>query len=423
MDRLLAWRDKPDRLPLVLCGVRQCGKTWLLKEFGAKHYPDVAYFDFERDPAISRCFDQDLNPERILTELGVLAGRRIEPGVTLVIFDEIQACPRALTALKYFADEMPLQHIACGGSLLGVALAKPSSFPVGKVEFQTLHPLTFYEFAAANGKDALLDELAKLEQPGCVPAAFSPVLESLLRDYQVIGGMPRAVAKWLESRDIGQVEAVQDDILAAYELDMAKHAPATDFPKLVAIWRSTPGQLAKENTKFIFSQVRKGWRARDLEDAVEWLISAGMVYKVRRVELPSVPLAAYADDTYFKLYACDVGLVRRLADVPASVVYQANETYKHFKGALTENLALTELVAALGPEIYFWRSGNQAEVDFIVRLEADIVPVEVKSERNTVAKSLSVYRAKYSPERALTLSMKPDFGANIPLYLIWRLTG
>lgn len=423
-DDLIKWKHSAERKPLIVKGVRQCGKTWLLREFGEAQYGDVAYFNFEGNDALQSRFEGDLDVSRIITELGILRRKTIEPGNTLVIFDEVQFCNRALTALKYFCENAPEYHIACAGSLLGVALSKPLSFPVGKVDFLTLRPMNFYEFLLANGEELLCDYLEKLPPKEKISELFAEKLEQTLRTYYITGGMPEAVETWLATKDIGKLEAVQQRILDGYELDFAKHAPSKDFPKLSAIWSSIPEQLAKENSKFIFGQVRKGWRAKDLEDALEWLISAGLAFKVMRIEKPFLPLSAYADQTYFKLYMSDVGLLRRMSRLPADAILSGSEVYREFKGALTENYVLNELVSLLSDTPFYWKSGNLAEVDFIIQSNMDIIPVEVKSERNERARSLAEYRKKYAPRVSVITSMNNIGGdevRNVPLYLLWKL--
>ena len=419
---LLTWKEKTNRKPLVLKGVRQCGKTYTLKAFGRDHYRDVAYFNFEETKQLNSLFEQDYDVKRILFELGLFAGKTITPGDMLVIFDEIQECPRAITALKYFCENAPEYHVVCAGSLLGLAIHENQSFPVGKVDIQTLYPMSFYEFLEATGEDTLAEYLRSFQRGMTVSELIGGKVRSALRQYYVTGGMPEAVSTWCQTGSIEQVEAVQQDILSSYELDFAKHAPSREFPKLSAIWASIPLQLSKPNSKFIFSHVKKGWRAKDLEDALQWLIRAGLVYQIRKVEKPFIPLSAYADSTCFKLYLCDIGLLRRLARLPAQVVLDSSEIYTEFKGAMTENYVLGELVKHIDEQPYYWNSGNQAEVDFIVQCDAHIVPIEVKSENNVRARSLAEYRKKYEPPESVKTSMKDDVSGDavryIPLYLI-----
>ena len=419
---LLAWKEQPNRKPLVLKGVRQCGKTYILKEFGREYYKDVAYFNFEENRSLNSLFEQDYDVKRILFELGLFLGRTIAPGNTLIILDEIQECPRAITALKYFCENAPEYHVACAGSLLGLAIHENQSFPVGKVDIRTLYPMSFYEFLSATGNEALADYLTRFQSGSSVSELIGGKLRTALKQYYVVGGMPEAVSVWCETGDLEKVEAVQQDILASYELDFAKHAPPSEFPKLSAIWASVPQQLAKPNSKFIFSHVKKGWRSKDLEDALQWLIRAGLVYQVCKVEKPFMPLSSYADATNFKLYLCDVGLLRRLARLPAQVVLESSGIYTEFKGVMTENYVLGELVKHVDATPYYWVSGNSAEVDFIVQCGAHIVPIEVKAESNVKARSLAEYRKKYAPPVSVKTSMLDEVSGSevrlIPLYLI-----
>ena len=421
-NELLAWKEQPKRKPLVLKGVRQCGKTYILKEFGKENYSHVAYFNFEETKSLSSIFEQDYDVKRILFELGLFLGQTITPGSTLIIFDEIQECPRAITALKYFCENAPEYHVACAGSLLGLAIHAEQSFPVGKVDIHTLYPMSFYEFLAASGEELLADYLIHLQPGDIISELIGGKLRTALKQYYVIGGMPEAVSTWCETKDLQKVEAVQQDILSSYELDFAKHAPPSEFPKLSAIWASVPQQLAKPNSKFIFSHVKKGWRSKDLEDALQWLVRAGLVYQVCKVEKPFMPLSSYADATSFKLYLCDVGLLRRLARLPAGVVLDASEIYTEFKGAMTENYVLGELVKHVDEKAYYWVSGNSAEVDFIIQCGNHIVPIEVKAESNVRARSLAEYRKKYAPPVSVKTSMKDEVNGkevrNIPLYMI-----
>lgn len=430
MDRLLItklveWKEKSGRKPLILKGVRQCGKTYLLKEFGKRYYDSCAYFNFEENDALKKVFDKDYDTQRILFELGLYWGKTITPGKTLLILDEIQECGRAITAMKYFCENAPEFHIVCAGSLLGIALQKQLSFPVGKVDFLALYPMSFSEFLRAVDSEQLADFAENFKKGDPLPEVIGEKLATLLRQYYITGGMPEVVKVWCDTHSIEQVESVQQSIINSYELDFVKHAPARDFPKLTAIWRSIPEQLAKENTKFIFSHVKKGWRSKDLEDALEWLISAGLVYKVCKIEKPFIPLSSYADDTSFKLYMADVGILRKLSKLPYEVVLDATPAYREFKGSMTENYVLCELLKSVDDTAYYWSSGNTAEVDFIIQSGAEIVPIEVKSEKNVKARSLAEYRKKYGPKYAVKTSMKNDTSGeevlNIPLYLIARM--
>lgn len=423
IKELLEWKNRKSRKPLILKGVRQCGKTYILKEFGKENYEDVAYFNFEGNPALAERFDQDLDPKRILIELGILAKKLIKPQSTLIIFDEIQFCNKALTSLEYFHEQVPEYQIVSAGSLPGISLSNPLSFPVGKVDFLTLRPMSFYEFVLAHDEQMLLDYLDKININTPIPQMFADKLITLLKTYYITGGMPEAVAKWIDSKDISEVERIQDVILNSYELDFAKHAPAIDFPKLSLIWKSIPDQLAKENGKFVYGHAKPGARAKDLEDALQWLISAGMAYKVCKIEKPAMPLSAYSNQSYFKLYMSDIGLLRRMSRLPATSIFEESLLYSEFKGAITENFVLSELINLHGDVPYYWKSGNTAEVDFIAQFGGKIVPIEVKASTNVKSRSLGVYREKYNPEISIRTSMqnlKKDNGlVNIPLYMIW----
>lgn len=424
LKNLIEWKNNLDRKPLIVKGVRQCGKTYILQEFGKNHYSDVAYFNFEGNTSLQLLFDKDLDVKRIITELGVLQNKLIRPKETLIIFDEIQFCSKALTSLKYFCENAPEFHVVCAGSLLGLALSGPSSFPVGKVDFLTMYPMSFVEFLLASGEQMLYEHMQKPTPDNKISQTFAQKLEGLLRIYFITGGMPEVVASWIKDSDINKVEEIQQKILDGYQLDFAKHAKASDFPKLTLIWHSIPNQLARESSKFIFSHAKKGLRAKDLEDALEWLINAGLVYKVAKIEKPGMPLSAYADQSYFKLYLSDVGLLARMSKLPASVWLEKDTTFKEFKGAITENFVLCELVSLQNTPPYYWKTQSTAEVDFVVQIGDKIIPIEVKSEKNAQAKSLAIYKSKFNPEIAVKTSMKPASSngiKNIPLYALWNL--
>lgn len=429
-EKLLRWKHDRDRKPLILRGVRQCGKTYILKEFGKEQYTDTAYINFEESPQAADFFKKDLDPHRILQELGIFLGKKIRPGESLIVFDEVQFSPSTLTALKYFQEKTPEFHIICAGSLLGVALSKLKSFPVGKVEFLNLYPLNFKEFLIANDESKLVDYLEPSDVQTPIPGPFESKLKSYLTSFYITGGMPEVAAEWIENRDIRRIEAIQDDIISAYQLDFARHAPPSDFPKLSLLWNSIPAQLARENRKFMYGTVKKGARAKDLENALQWLLGAGMAHQVSRIEKPAVPLSAYVDESYFKLYMSDIGLLRRTAGVPASALLDSSILFQEFKGALVENYVLTELTSLHDRRPFYWKSKNTAEVDFVVPTENDIIPVEVKSSENVRSRSLGVYRDKYSPGLSVRTSLKnlrkDGSLLNIPLYLLWnfdRLVG
>ena len=424
-QELIAWKEKTNRKPLILKGVRQCGKTYLLKTFGRQCYADTAYFNFEETESLKTLFETDYDVNRILFELGLTLGRTIQRETTLIIFDEIQECGRAITALKYFCENAPEYHIVCAGSLLGIALKKQPSFPVGKVDFLTLYPMSYVEFLLANGETQLAGYLTAFKRGEKISEPVANKLATYLKQYYVTGGMPEVVQMWCETHDIEKTEKVQQMILDSYQFDFSKHAPVKDFPKILAIWQSIPEQLAKDNSKFIFGHVRKGWRAKDLEDALVWLEGAGLVHKVCRIEKPFIPMSAYADPTVFKLYLCDVGLLRKLSKLPYEVILESSALYTEFKGAMTENFVLCELLKSSENTPYYWTSGNSAKVDFVIQCGTQIVPIEVKSERNVKAKSLAEYRKKYEPVYAVKTSMRSETNGigvlNIPLYLIGRL--
>lgn len=430
MKKLVEWKDSPDRKPLLLTGVRQCGKTYVLKEFGDKYFEDTAYFSFEGNKGLSSVFEYDLDPERILRELGsIVRGKEIIPGRTLLIFDEIQACPNAVTSLKYFCENRRELHIACAGSLLGVSVRRDGiSFPVGKVERLQMYPMTFAEFLCADGEQALYDGAGQFPLQRELPELYSVPLMKSLQYYYVVGGMPEVVKKWVDTHNFEDVSRLQDNILEDYASDFAKHAPKTDVPKLGWIWDSIPKQLAKDNNKFIFSHVKEGKRSGELEDALEWLTDAGLVHRLEMVSNPELPLSLYADSTFFKVYMADVGLLRRKAGLSHKTILEESELYRNFKGALTENYVLNELLAQ-GIHPYFWRSGNTAELDFLFEHEDRVIPVEAKANISTRAKSYVQFCKKYEPPLGFKFSMnnvgehraENTHTYSIPLYMIWRL--
>lgn len=430
MRQLIKWKDSPDRKPLLLTGVRQCGKTYICREFGERFFEDVAYYYFEGNKGLASIFDYDFDVDRILDELGnVVRGKEIVPGRTLVIFDEVQACPGAITALKYFCENRRDLHIICAGSLLGVAVKRDNiSFPVGKVDRLRMYPMTFSEFLRADGGEAVYNGVQRYEKGRELPELYTMALEKALKYYYIVGGMPEVVAKWVETHNFEKVEKLQDNILQDYSSDFAKHAPRTDIPKLGWIWESVPKQLAKDNNKFVFSHVKEGKRSHELEDALEWLTDAGLVYRLELVKTPLLPLAFYADASFFKVYMADVGLLRRKSGVPHKTILENSELYGNFKGAFTENFVLNELMAQ-GIHPYFWKSGNVAELDFLFEYEDKVVPVEAKAEIHTRAKSYRQFCKKYHPPVGFRFSMK-NSGENtveetktysVPLYLIWMI--
>lgn len=429
-QQLLEWKDAQDRKPLIITGVRQCGKTYVMKEFGEKYFEDVAYFYFEGNKGLASIFEYDFDTDRIIEELGnVVREKEIVLGKTLVIFDEIQACPNAITSLKYFCENKRELHIICAGSLLGVSIKRENvSFPVGKVDRMQMYPMAFSEFLRADGGAALYEGILKYDIHREIPELYRVQLEKELKYYYIVGGMPEVVAKWVETHNFEKIDKLQDNILLDYSSDFAKHAPVTDIPKLGWIWESIPKQLAKDNNKFVFSHVKAGKRSSELEDALEWLVDAGLIHKLELTAQPELPLAFYADATFFKVYMSDVGLLRKKSGVSHKTILEESELYKNFKGALTENYVLTELIS-LGVHAYFWRSGNSAELDFVFEDQDRIIPVEAKAELRTKAKSYRQYCKKYKPELGFKFSMKNagdhdvegTMTYSVPLYLIWKL--
>ena len=426
---LVAWKNRSRRKPLLVTGVRQCGKTWLLKEFGANEFEETAYFNFDGNNGLNSLFEFDYNVTRIMDELSsIVYGKKIIPGKTLVIFDEVQACPRAITSLKYFCEQMPELHLIAAGSLLGVALRKEGiSFPVGKVDRLEMYPMSFEEFVVADGGEKYIEGIKRMPI-GCeIPDLYTTPMEKYLKNYYCVGGMPEAVSTWVESHDYNEVERVQDHILRDYSDDFGKYTTPDIAMKIRLIWDSIPVQIARENNKFIFSHVKTGARAKDLEDALTWLVNAGIAGKLELVETPELPLSGMADYTYFKVYMADVGLLRRKANVNYRTILQGDDSFIHFKGALTENYVFTQL-KNMGITPYFWRSKADAEIDFITDYEGVMVPVEVKSADNTKAKSLQLFCSRYEPAAAIKLSLK-NVGDNmfhgthiwnVPLFTMFR---
>ena len=426
MQDLIKWKDRPNKKPLIVQGVRQCGKTYLIEDFGKCYYNDVFYLRFDRDADAGQYFEKDLDPKRIIKDLSTMREKDIKPHETLIIFDEIQECGKAVTSLKYFYEDTPEYHIIAAGSLLGVAMKKWTSFPVGKVEFLTLHPMNFFEFVMSENT-MLAERLNEASFDGAEWMSFRTILLEKYRDFQIVGGMPEAVQLWVDTKSIETVNNKLDEILLGYQKDFVKYADPSDYPKISAVWQSIPSQLGKENRKFVFSQVKKGWRAKDLEDALIWLINAGLVYKVEQIEKPHYPISSYANHTFFKLYMCDIGLLRRHADLPSAIVFEHTDGYKEFKGALAENFVCCELKRMYGKikdkNLYYWTAEGsaRAEVDFIVQDDVKyIVPVEVKAVTAKHARSLTQYCKKFNPEKSLLTSLDEMSERHLPLYAFWK---
>ena len=427
MDDLIAWKDNPNKKPLVIQGVRQCGKTYLMEEFAKRYYKDTVYYRFDKDAKIKDFFQQDLDPVRIIKDLGLARGKVIKPYETLIIFDEVQECGSAITALKYFYEDAPEYNIICAGSLLGMAMKKGTSFPVGKVEFLTLYPMSFYEFIYAQN-EMLAKELSKSTFEDNVWKRFRNDLLEKYRDYHVVGGMPEVVQIWLDTKNVEEVEKKQDEILIGYQKDFVKYADEKEYPKISAVWNAIPSQLGKENRKFIFSQVKKSWRAKDLEDALMWLIHSGLVYKVENIEKPHYPISSYADHTFFKLYMSDIGLLRRHADLPSSIVFDDSKDFKEFKGAMAENFVACELKRMYGKikdkELYYWtaKGSGKAEVDFVFQEDRKyIIPIEVKAGTAKHARSITQYCVKFNPKVSVLTSLDDMSERILPLYSFWKL--
>lgn len=424
IKKLLAWKNSKYRKPLILKGVRQVGKTWLLKEFGKRYYENTAYFNFDENEEYKQFFETTKDVERILQNLTLASGQKITPENTLIIFDEVQESPKVINAMKYFCENAPQYHVACAGSLLGIALAKPASFPVGKVDFLEVNPMSFTEFLLANGDANLVEYLQSVDVLEPLPDAFFNPLYEKLKMYYVTGGMPEAVEMWTKERSVDLMQAALSNILAAYERDFAKHPDVKEFPKISMLWKSIPSQLARENKKFIYKVVKEGARAREYEDALQWLVDAGLVKKIYRSTAPGLPIAAYDDVSAFKIYLADVGLLRRLALLAPTAFGEGNRLFTEFKGALSENYVLEAISPQLEAVPRYWSQSNPPyEVDFIIQRENDIIPVEVKAEANTEARSLKKYKEKFGDKVKLrvrfsldNLKLNSDL-LNIPLFL------
>ena len=401
---LLKWKKSPRRKPLMLTGVRQCGKTFIVNEFGKKEFNNMVTINFESASAYSGIFDYDLDVNRILLELERVTKQKIVPGETLLFFDEIQECPMAITSLKYFCENMKGLHVICAGSLLGIALKKENiSFPVGKVNRMQLYPMNFKEFVIAAGEEDLIHTFEGWPIDRLIPELYSGKLSRLLKDYYIVGGMPEAVNTFLETKDYNEVENVQKEILRDYADDFSKHAPINDIPKIRWVWDSVPVQIAKDNNKFVFSHVKEGKRSRDLEDALQWLKDAGLVSILYLVEKPEIPISSQADKTAFKVYMSDVGLLRCRLGLSADTILDESAGYSRYKGAYAENYIMNELIS-MEKEAYYWHSGNSAELDFIFEDISGLIPVEVKAADNTQAKSFRQFCKKYSPQTGFNLS-------------------
>lgn len=424
MENLFTWKQSRRRKPLIIEGARQVGKTWLMKEFGRQAYGDTVYINFDSNARMAELFASDLDTKRLVLGLELYAGRKIDPENALLIFDEVQEVPRALAALKYFCEDAPQYHIVCAGSLLGIALHRGTSFPVGKVDFLKLYPLSFQEFLMAIGKKQFSELLD--QQDFSMITSFRETYADALKQYYFVGGMPEAVESFAENQDFNEVRQIQKRILAAYEQDFSKHAPNEVVPRLRMLWNSIPAQLAKENKKFIYGLVREGARAKDYETALLWLSDCGLVHRVSRVNAPGIPLRAYEDMKAFKLFVLDVGLLGCMTGLHQRTFLDGNALFAEFKGALSEQYVCQQLKTLADLELcYYTNDRGSCEVDFVVDTGGRVMPLEVKAETNLRAKSLKTYREKFSPELAIRTSMadyrKEDGLVNLPLYAIGQI--
>lgn len=424
IEKLMKWKQSKRRKPLIIEGARQVGKTWLMKEFGRQAYADTVYINFDSNSRMAELFASDLDTDRLIMGLELYAGRKIDPDNSLLIFDEVQEVPRALASLKYFYENAPQYHIVCAGSLLGIALHQGTSFPVGKVDFLKLYPLSFREFLMAVGKE----RFAKLldQQDFQMIAGFKQTYIDALKHYYFIGGMPEAVQSFAEKKDFNEAREIQKRILAAYEQDFSKHAPIGIVPKIRMVWNSIPSQLAKENKKFIYGLIREGARAKEYETAIMWLSDCGLVHKISRINAAGIPLRAYEDLKAFKLFMVDVGLLGCMAGLRQRTLLDGSDLFVEFKGALTEQYVCQQLKTIEDLEVYYYTNNRgSCEIDFVVDTGERVVPVEVKAEINLKAKSLKTYREKYLPEISVRTSMadykKEEGLVNLPLYAIDRI--
>jgi len=414
IDKLVEWKEDPYKRPLVVKGIPQCGKTFLLKEFGARYYKDVVYLDFEEDRQVAAFFEQDLRPERLIKALSLLRGVDIKPETTLIILDSLQSCIRAFESLVYFSEEASQYHIIAACSYMDATISN--------VDTLTLYPMNFYEFLLAQNSMLAL-HLKESSFNDDAIRTFSSQLEELFLDYQIVGGMPEVVQSWIGTKSIETVERLQSRIISGYESNFAKLAPASMFPKLSAVWNAVPAQLSKENRKFVFSRLKKSWRAKDLEDALYRLVRAGFLYKVEHIEKPDIPLSSYANSSHFKLYMCDVGLMRRTARIPSSMILDKTKNFKDIKGAMVENVVCCELKKMYEDDMYYWSAENpgKAEVEFIIQDGSDVIPVAVKAGSTSRTRSLLQYNVRFTPGKTVMTSMDNDKPDVLPLYVFWNL--
>ncbi len=425
IEKLYRWKESKRRKPLIIEGARQVGKTWLMKEFGKKAYEETVYINFDSNSKMADLFASDLNTDRLIMGLELYYGHKINPDNTLLIFDEVQEVPRALTSLKYFCENAPQYHIVCAGSLLGIALHQGTSFPVGKVDFLKLYPLSFSEFLMATGKEQFAELLNKRDY--AMITSFKQTYIESLKYYYFVGGMPEAVQSFADNKDFNEAREIQKRILEAYEQDFSKHAPNEMVPRIRMVWNSIPSQLAKENKKFVYGLVREGSRAKEYETAIMWLSDCGLIHKVSRVNSASIPLKAYEDLKVFKLFPLDVGLLGCQAGLHQGILLDGDSLFVEFKGALTEQYVCQQLKTVEDLGVYYYTNDRgTCEIDFVVDTGEQVIPVEVKAETNLRAKSLKTYKERFEPELSIRTSMadykKEDWLLNLPLYAIENLT-
>lgn len=420
IEQLYEWKNKAKRKPLILQGARQVGKTWLMKHFAEEAFTQSVYINFESETQLTKVFEQDFDIQRILFEIELAMGVHVDEN-TLLLFDEIQEAKRGVTALKYFQENAPQIPVIAAGSLLGIATHQSSSFPVGKVDFLSINPLSFFEFLKAIGKGGFVEAIRQHKWDMLAP--FHSELQNLLRQYFFVGGMPEVVQSFIEEKNIQRVRELQRNILAAYDRDFSKHAPIDEVPRIRMVWQSISGQLAKENKKFIYGFLKEGARAKNFELAIEWLKDAGLIYKVNRTKKGLLPLSAYEDFASFKVFMLDVGLLCAMSNVPPQTLLQGNSIFTDFKGALTEQYVFQQLTQNGNRSIYYWSADNsQGEIDFLVQDGERIMPIEVKAEENLQAKSLRLFVEKNPALHGIRLSMSPyreqSWMTNFPLYAV-----
>ncbi len=419
LKQLIEWKNSPRRKPLIIEGARQVGKTWLVKEFGRAYYQSCVYINFEQKKELKNLFESDLNPERIIDTLQLYSNTTINPNETLIFFDEIQEVPSGITSLKYFYENAPQYHIIAAGSLLGMSIHTGESFPVGKVNFLQMYPMSFTEFLLAIGKDQLATAL--INQRWDILSPFHEDLCSILKQYLVVGGMPEVVKEYAERKNFKIVQEIQQEILDSYERDFSKHAPISELPRIRKVWESVPTQLAKENKKFIYGLLREGARAKDYELAINWICDTGLLKKTNRIVKPELPLSHYEEIDIFKLYLLDVGLLSTLSRLRPEIILEGNRIFTEYKGALTEQFIHQQLIQKKYDGVYYWTNDRStAEVDFIIQKGNEIIPIEVKAETNVHARSFKLFCEKYRPSLAIRTSMLPykeeSWMVNIPLY-------